>query len=115
MVSPQFITEKALSLADVQIIFNDVEKRDMQLNYLSNKAKDFLATLTVLSADKKDELYKKLMGLNLTRLKDEHVMKIIDFLPLTMDELKVVLQAYPLSMPKKDQELIVALVKEVTQ
>ncbi|MDP3733746.1 MAG: hypothetical protein Q8R37_00825 [Nanoarchaeota archaeon] len=114
MVSPQFITEKALSLADVQRIFNDVEKRDTQLNYLSHKAKESLAALTILSTDKKEELSKKLMGLNLTRLKDEHVMKIIDFLPLTMDELKVVLQAYPLSMPKKDQELIVALVKEFT-
>ena len=52
------------------------------------------------------------MGLNLTRLKEEHIAKIIDFLPKTLTELKVVLQAYPLTIPKKDQESTLAVVKD---
>ncbi|HLC52587.1 MAG TPA: hypothetical protein VJI98_05055 [Candidatus Nanoarchaeia archaeon] len=112
MVSPQFIEEKPISLADTKKILEDIEKRDEELNYISKKSKLYLDNCLVLSLSKKEELRKKLEGLDLTRLKAEHIMKIIDFLPKDTSDLKVVLQAYPLSMPKKDQEAIVAAVKE---
>ncbi len=113
MVNPQFISEEHLSLADVKVLIKKIQKRDEEVNYRTNKANDFLDNLDViLSQSKKDELTKKLLDLNLTRLKEEHIMKITDFLPTTTNDLKIVLQAYPLSMPKKDQESIVKVVKE---
>ena len=112
MVNPIFIEEKPLSLTDAKTIVADIEKRDEEMNYLSNKTKEYLGAFATLSQKKKDELQKNLEGLNLTRLKEEHIMKIVDFLPKTVDELKIVLQAYPLSMPKKDQEAIVKAVKD---
>jgi len=112
MPSPLFIEEKPLSLVDVKANLQSIEKRDEELNYLSNKAKEYLDHLVTLSADKKEELYKKLSDLNLTRLKDEQICKFVDFLPKDVDELKVVLQSYPLSLSKKDQEAIVGAVKE---
>ena len=112
MVNPQFVEEKSLSLADAKVILAKIEKRDEEMNYLSNKAKEYLDNFTILTLKKKEELKKILEGLNLTRLKEDHIMKIIDFLPKTVEELKIVLQAYPLSMPKKDQEAIVKAVKD---
>lgn len=112
MANPQFFEEKPLSLVDVRTILSKIEKRDEKLNFLSNKTKEYLNTFVKMQEKNKEELHKKLMGLNLTRLKEEHMMKIIDFLPKTTEELKVVLQAYPLSIPKKDQEAIVQVVKE---
>ena len=113
MTNPQFIEEKSLALADVKILIDDISKRDEEMNYHSNKVKEYLDNFVTISAEKKEELQKKLEGLNLTRLKEEHINKIVDFLPKTVNDLKVVLQAYPLSMPKKDQESIVATVKEI--
>lgn len=112
MPNPQFIEEKPLSLVDVKANLESIQKRDEELNYLSNKAKEYLDNFVILSADKKEELYKKLSDLDLTRLKDEHICKFIDFLPKDLEELKVVLQSYPLSLSKKDQEAIMAVVKE---
>ena len=111
MASPQFIEEKPLALADVKTTLQAIEKRDEELNYLSNKAKEYLDYFVKLPLDKKEELYKKLEDLNLTRLKEEHLCKIVDFLPKTIDELKAILQSYPLSLSKKDQEAIVNAVK----
>ncbi|MBS3116342.1 hypothetical protein J4421_01975 [Candidatus Woesearchaeota archaeon] len=113
MVNPEFIQEQPLSLAGAKKVLTEIEKRDNELNYRSNRAKEFFEQFPILSLEKKDELYKKITSLNLTRLKEEHLMKILDFLPKTTEELKIVLQAYPLSMPKKDQEAIVEVVKEV--
>jgi DNA-directed RNA polymerase subunit F len=112
MANPQFIEQTSLSLGDLKEELVKIEKRDKELNYLSNKAKEYLDNFVRLDSKKQEELKKKLLGLNLTRLKDEHVAKIIDFLPKTIDELRVILQAYPLSMPKGDQESIVKAVKE---
>lgn len=112
MANPEFIEEKPLSLVDVQKHLEDVEKRDEELNYLSNKCKEYLSNFVNLSTKEKEDLYKKLLGLKLTRLKEEYIMKIIDFLPKNVEDLKIVLQAYPLSLPKKDQEAIVGVMKE---
>ena len=65
-----------------------------------------------MATKKSEELKKKLEDLDLTRLKHEHMIKIIDFLPRDIEELKTVLQAYPLSLPKKDQEAIIGAVKD---
>lgn len=112
MTNPQFIEEKPLSLADAKKIITDIEKRDKELGFLSNRAKEHLDGFVTLSDEEKDKLHKELVGLKLTRLKEEHFAKIIDFLPTTVNDLKVVLQAYPLSLPKKDQEAIIGVVKK---
>ncbi len=113
MVHPQFVQERPLSLADVKDHIEQIEKRDQKLNNLSQKCKEYFDAFSVLPVEKKEALRKKLESLELTRLKPEHIMKIADFLPKTATDLKIVLQAYPLSLPKKDQDAIIAAVQEV--
>ena len=112
MVSPQFMEEKPLSLVDVKIVLKQIEERDTELNQLSTKSKEYLEQFVKLTPAKKTELHKKMAALSLTRIKEEQIVKIIDFLPMTLNELKVILAAYPLSLPKKDQESIVSTVSE---
>ena len=112
MVNPQFVEEQSITLSSVKKIMSTIEKRDEELNYRSGKAKDYLENFTFLSEAKQKELKEKLEGLDLTRLKAEHITKISDFMPETIEDLRTVLQAYPLSMPKKDEEAIVKVVKE---
>ena len=115
MANPNFLEEKPLALADVRTILEHAEKRDKELNLLSKKAKEYVESVVTLNTKKKEELHKKLMDLSLTRLREEHIVKIIDFLPKTTNELKIVLVAYPLSLPKNDQESIVNAVKSVAE
>lgn len=115
MPNPQLIEETPLSLVDVKEALQKIEKQDKELNYRSNKTKEYLGLFVQLSEEKKKELYEKLTALNSLRLKEIHIIKIIDFLPKTIEDLKVVLQAYPVSMPKKEMEGIVAAVKEVAE
>ncbi len=113
MVNPQFVEEEALSLTDVKSILKKVEKRDEELNYRTTKAKEFMDSLDdLLPATKNKELVEKLASLGLTRLKQEHMIKIADFVPKNSNELKIILQSYPLSLPKKDQDAIVAACKD---
>lgn len=113
MANPQFIEQKALSLAEVKEALHEIEKRDKELNVISNKAKDYMEIFVSLNSEKKEAVAKKLNGLGITRLKDDQVAKIIDFMPLTANDLKIVLLSYPnLSLSKKDQESIVEAIQE---
>ena len=113
MVSPQIIKEESLSLIDVKDAVKSIEKRDTELGFLSQKTKEYLDSFVNLTKKDKKSLQDGLKKLELTRLKHEHMIKIIDFLPQTDEELKTVLQAYPLTLPKKDKEAIITEVKKV--
>lgn len=112
MANPQFIEQRPLTLVEVRKVIHGVEKRDPELSFRAGKVCDFVEQFqSPLSEKQRDEIQEKLLGLGLTRIKAEHVVKIIDFLPTTVDQLKAVLASYPLSLPKKDQEQIIDVVK----
>jgi DNA-directed RNA polymerase subunit F len=113
MTNPQIIEEKVLCLSEVKEAVDSIKERDDELGFLSQKTKEHLDAFVTISTEDKNKLKKALEGLNLTRLKHEHIMKIIDFMPTTDDELKVVLQAYPLTLPKKDKKVILDEVKKI--
>lgn len=112
MVNPQFVEEHSLSLVAVKDVLDKMAKRDVELNYRSSKAREFLGHfVSQFTLKQREELCAKLKGLELTRLKDEHINKIVDFLPKTSDELKAIFAGYPLSLSKKDLDAIVDVVK----
>lgn len=113
MVNPTIVEEKVMNLVDVKEAVKAIEKRDKEMGFLSQKTKEYLDAFVDISKKDKNALEEGLKGLNLTRLKDEHIAKIIDFLPQSEDELKAVLQAYPLTLPKKDKQAIIDEVKKV--
>ncbi len=106
MPSPTFIEQKPITLGDIKELIQSVEKRDQQLNFNSNKLKEHLDWVKVLPAKQREELHQKLSGLGITRLKEEVVIKLIDFLPKDANELKAILQGFTLSLAKKDQDSI---------
>ncbi len=112
MANPQIVESEPLALVDVKAILDEIEKRDKELNYLSNKAKEYIDQFVKLTLNQKKELVKKLVDINLTRLKEEHIAKIVDFLPRNDDELKAVLQGFHLNMPKKDTDSVLKIVAE---
>ena len=111
MPNPDYIKQEAISLTSVKEVIEIIEKRDEELGYLTQRTKEYVDQFAKLEPNKLEELKQKLRDLGLTRLKEEHIIKISDFLPVTVVDLKIVLQAYPLSMPKKDLEVIIGVVK----
>ena len=115
MPNPHFLEEKPLTLVEVQQRLQQIQQRDQELGFFATKSDEYMKDFVPLSLEKSKILREKLQSLNLVRLKEEHIAKITDFLPTTINNLKIVLQAYPLSFPKKDQEAIVAVVKETIE
>jgi len=66
-------------LADVKEMAGDVEEK--------KGLKDFLKKFGKLSKEKSDALSEEIRGLNSIKIKEEDIVKIVDFLPKDIEEI----------------------------
>jgi DNA-directed RNA polymerase subunit F len=97
-MKPIVIKEEPMSIPDVKAEIASIKKRDKELTFRGTKAEDYLAQFSDVDSKKAGELYKKIEGLKVPRLKDTHIKKIIDVLPTTANDVKVVLQGYAITV-----------------
>ena len=112
MTRPIIVSEKPISMPEVKDEIAKIKKRDTELNFRSSRTEEYLNVFAKLSGKDAADLKAKLEKLNIPRLGEEHIVKIIDILPNTVEELKVVLQGYPLTITKENMKKIVDAVAQ---
>ena len=115
MVKPEIISEKPITITELKQEIDKIQKRDKELNFRVGKTEEYLSHFITLSKANEDELIKKLEKLNVPRLKDIHITKIVDILPKTVDELKIILQGYTLTVNNDNLKKIVDVVKDFAE
>jgi DNA-directed RNA polymerase subunit F len=113
MVNPKIISEKPATMAEVKEEIAKIKERDKELNFRGQRTEEYLNVFAKVDFKKSEEIKKKLEGLKIPRLGEEHIVKIIDILPKTADELKIVLQGYPLTITKESMKKIVDTVNSL--
>ncbi len=115
MVKPEIISEKPVTITELKQEIDKIKKRDKELNFRVGKTEEYLSHFMTLSKAKEDELIKKLEKLNIPRLKDIHITKIVDIVPKTVDELKIILQGYTITVNNDNIKKIVDIIKEFAE
>lgn len=98
MSSPEIVEKKPITIAHVKSLLKAIKKRDEELSYRGNKAEEYANLVCSTTKKLAEELHKAITELNIPRLKEEHIIKIIDTLPSSAAELKIVLQGYTLTV-----------------
>ena len=109
----QIVSEVPIGIYILKKEIEKVKKRDNELNFRANRTEEYLQQAATLKNS--DELFDKLMKLNIPRLKEQHVHKIIDLMPATVSELKVVLQGYTLTVNNDAMKKIVDTISEFSE
>ncbi|MBL7054323.1 hypothetical protein ISS05_01030 [Candidatus Woesearchaeota archaeon] len=104
MTEKNIITETPISMYDLKEELAKIKKRDKELNFRAAKTEEYLQQ--VMSFKKAGELYDKLTKLDIPRLREQHIKKIIDLLPKTVKDLKVILQGYTLTINNENAKKI---------
>jgi len=91
---------------------SDIKKRDKELNERGNKTKEYLDLFSKLTLKKIEELKKKLMDLNISRLKDRHVTMIINVMPEEIDSLRTIFSGETITIKQEDLKRIVDVLNE---
>ncbi|NPE27162.1 hypothetical protein HNV12_04140 [Methanococcoides sp. SA1] len=74
---------KPITMAEVVKLAGDSEK--------SEEIKKFVKNFDVLSFEKAREMLEELRALDLIKLKEEHIVKIVDFVPTNAEELNKII------------------------
>jgi len=112
MTRLEILEEKPVNMVKLKEELTKIQKRDKELSIISNKTNEYLNQFVSLSIKEAEELEAKLRDLKITRLKDEFIIKIIDLMPTTVEELKVILQGYVVSINQEDMKKVIEVVKE---
>ena len=106
----QIISETPIDSYQLRKELEKIRKRDNELNFRANRTEEYLHQVTEIKDG--DELFDKIMKLNISRLKEQHIHKIIDIMPVTLNELKVVLQSYTITVNNDSMKKIVDTINE---
>ena len=72
MENPNIIEETPINIIEVKAELAKIKKRDGELTYRGNKTEEFLKEYASLTQKSAKELYEKLEGLAIGRLRDIH-------------------------------------------
>ena len=92
----QLLKGTPISMKELKDALGKIKKREKELNFRANKTEEYLNQFVTMKKDK--ELIEALEKLKIPRLKEQHIKKIIDLMPKTVDELKVIVQGYPITI-----------------
>ncbi|MFQ5621385.1 MAG: hypothetical protein ACE5FT_06090, partial [Candidatus Nanoarchaeia archaeon] len=84
-----------------------------ELTFRGNKTLEHCQSVAPLSAKKAKDLQKAMKALDIPRLKDIHIAKLVDILPGSTEEVKLILQAYTLTLKDDAAKKIADAVKAV--
>jgi|TARA_B100001971_G_C18097960_1_gene487207 DNA-directed RNA polymerase subunit F len=107
-MKPEIIEEHPITMSELKGELAKISKGDDELNFRSQRTVEYLDEFVT---DKKlDGLKEKLIKLNISRLKEEHICKIVDLLPETPEDLKSILQGYTITITNENLKKIVDVV-----
>ncbi len=112
MTKPEILEKTPVSLAQIKGVLGSLKKRDEELSFRGTKTEEYVNNVVMISKKQAEELSKKLIGLEIPRLKEEHIIKIIDILPRSEAELKVILQGYTITVSADSRKKIMDVVKD---
>ena len=111
MADTQIISETPMNVYQLRKEIERIKKRGDELNFRAGKTEEYLHQ-TASEIKNAEELFDRIMKLNVPRLREQHVHKIIDVMPATANELKTVLQGYTITLNNESMKKIVDAVNE---
>jgi DNA-directed RNA polymerase subunit F len=106
----KILERKPVSSSDAASILRTVkagEKKPFQVRTF-----DTLQKFTKLTKADSAKMDGKLRELGIVRLADSHIADIISYLPLTKQELELILSGTKTTIKQEDQDKIISIVKE---
>lgn len=106
----QILSETPINIHQLKKDLEKIKKRDGELNFRANRTEEYLQQIA--THKNAEELFDKIIKLNIPRLKEQHVHKIIDIAPSTLNELKTLLQGYTITVNNESMKRIVDVINE---
>lgn len=106
MVDMTVIEQKPISMAELKDKLESIKKDDKELNFRAEKVYVHLQEFITLDKKDAEEKYKKISELGIQRLKEKHIVKIIDIMPEDPESLKMLFAGETISLKQEELKQI---------
>ncbi len=111
-MEPKTISQTPITLAELKEEVEKIKQRDKEPSIRITRMEDYLNAFVEISPKQGKELHAAISKLAINRLKEEHICKIVDLLPKTANELKLVMQGTAVSLTNDAINKIVEAINE---
>ena len=111
-MEPKIISQIPVTLAELKEEITKIKQREKEPSIRITRMEDYLNGFVELTPEQGKELRAALTKLAINRLKDEHICKVVDLLPRTSNELKVIMQGSAVSLTSDAINKIVETINE---
>jgi DNA-directed RNA polymerase subunit F len=105
------IEQRAVTLSEVKETLESLKKEKKELNFRAERVYEYAGEFNTLKKKQADELFEKIKALNVPRLQDRHIIKIIDVMPESVEAIKATLNGENITLKNDDVMKIVEAIK----
>jgi len=106
------LSETPVSLSEVKNTIELNKKEKKELNFRENKVIEYANLFCKIKPKESIQLKEEIANLKIARLKERHMIKIIDILPEDVETLKVVFAGEELTLKTEDLNKIIEITKK---
>ena len=106
------ISEEPISIYDLKRSLEHIKERDAELGFRAAKTDEYLKNFAKLDDKKVNELKSKIEALNIPRLKADQISNLIDIMPSDLEEVRLVLSSYSITITNENLVKIADVIKE---
>lgn len=112
MSQPVVLSEEAVDMYEVLKELKAVEKRDGALGFRAEKTKEYINDSKQLTEKKAKEIRDAIEALEIPRMKKDHIVKIVDVLPVSLDDLKNLISTFNITVKDDYLKKVMTIIKE---
>lgn len=106
------LNETPISAGELKEKLEGIKKRDKEIGNKAMKTMEYLATFVKIKKKEAEELKKKVLALNIPRLRDRHIVKILDIMPEDLEGLKLLFSGENITIKQEDLTKILEVIKK---
>ena len=111
-MEPKTISQTPITLSELKEEVEKIKQRDKEPSIRITRMEDYLNAFVEITPKQGKELHIAISKLEINRLKEEHISKIVDLLPKTANELKLIMQGSAVSLTNDAVNKIVEAINE---
>jgi DNA-directed RNA polymerase subunit F len=111
----KILSESPTNASNVKKMLEDIQSHDKELTFRAQRTLEHLESVNVIAPKKAKELEQALAKLEIPRMKEQHIHKLIDVLPKSQDDVKLMLQGYALTVTNENCKKIADAIAEIAK
>jgi DNA-directed RNA polymerase subunit F len=112
MSKPELLEKAPMNVVEVKAALERIKAKEPELNFRAQKTDEYAQDFAKISLKDATELMDKLKGLDVPRVREQHLHKLIDIMPISEKHVKIILSAYNVTPTAESCKKIVDTIAE---